>query len=98
MVAPTTAIGIGLFAILIEPKSTVVNCFPLSGREDVLTSKPGFTRTSASSYIRRYGISTRIILPGMSTNDDYIDAVVEEKTAGLALNEEENTSVSNEEE
>jgi hypothetical protein len=34
----------------------------------------------------------------MSTNDDYIDAVVEEKTAGLALNEEENTSVSNEEE
>ncbi len=99
MVTPTAAIGIGLIAILIEPKSTVVNCFSLSSREDVLTSKPELTRPSTSSYIRRYGISTRVILPAMSTNDDYIiDAVVEEKTAGLALNDEENTSVSNENE
>ena len=107
-VAPTTAIGLGLFAILMEPKSTVVNCFSLSGRKDVLTSKPEFTnnghillppRPSASSYPRRDGItSTRTILPAMPTNDDYIDAVVEEKTAGMALNEEENTSVSSEEE
>jgi hypothetical protein len=103
MVAPTAAIGLGLFAILMEHKSTVVDCFSLSGREGILAAKSELTnnghrqlpprRPFSNSYPRRDGITTRTMLTAMSTNDDFIDAIVEEKTAGLALNEEENTSV-----
>ena len=100
MVAPTTVISLGLSAILLDPKSTAVNGFSLSGREDVLTAKPELASghhllspqpLSATSQPHRF--TTRSRLYSKSTNDDFIDAIMEEKTAGLELNDEENTSV-----
>jgi hypothetical protein len=103
MVAPpTTVIGLGLSAILLDPKSTAVNGFLSSGREEILAAKLDLANVhhllppqplSANSQPQRDRFTTRTRLFAKSSNDDFIDAIVEEKTAGLALNEEENTSV-----
>jgi hypothetical protein len=93
MVAPTTVIGLGLSAILLDPKSTAVNCFSLSGREDILTAHRLLSPQPLSANSKPYRFTTRTRLYSKSTNDDFIDAIMEEKTAGLALNDEENTSV-----
>jgi hypothetical protein len=99
MVAPTTVIGLGLSAILLD-KSTAVNGFSLSGREDILAAKPELASghrllspQHLSGNSQPYRFTSRTRLYSKSIDDDFIDAIVEEKTAGLALNDEENTSV-----
>ena len=99
MVAPTTVIGLGLSAILLD-KSTAVNGFSLSGREDILAAKPELASghrllspQPLSGNSQPYRFTSRTRLYSKSIDDDFIDAIVEEKTAGLALNDEENTSV-----
>ena len=99
MVAPTTVIGLGLSSILLD-KSTAVNGFLLSGREDILAAKPvlasGHRLLSPqplSANSQPYRFTSRTRLYSKSIDDDFIDAIVEEKTAGLALSDEENTSV-----
>ena len=79
-----------------EPKSTIISkschnhCLPLP-KSFLLTNNKSITkqRQYCNSRIRQAQLSSKI-----GNDDDVIDAIVEEKTAGLALDDdEENTSV-----
>ena len=81
-----------------EPKSTIISkschnhCLPLP-KSFLLTNNKSITkqRQYCNSRIRQAQLSSKI-----GNDDDVIDAIVEEKTAGLALDDdEENTSVRN---
>ena len=101
-IAAPTVVGIGLSTILIHPQSSLVDGFPLSSfggrRRPIAVSSnsaraTSFLSTSSSTPYFYREISR--LSATQSSDDDVIDAIVEEKTAGLALNdEEENTSVS----
>ena len=79
-----------------EPKSTIISkschkhCLSLP-KSFLFTNNKSITkqRQYCNSRIRQAQLSSKI-----GNDDDVIDAIVEEKTAGLALNDdEENTSV-----
>ena len=80
-----------------EPKSTIISkschkhCLPLLPKSFLFTNNKSITiqRQYWNSRIRQAQLSSKI-----GNDDDVIDAIVEEKTAGLALDDdEENTSV-----
>lgn len=100
-------LGLGISAaILLEPQAFAVHGFPLSagGPPRAATPKRG-SRTTHWCHVdslqlhsfagvqrrRRGGVLQSRLLAQPSEDDNIIDAVVEEKTAGLALKDEENT-------
>ena len=101
-IAAPTVVGIGLSTIILHPQSSLVDGFPLSSfgsrRRPIAVSSnsaraTSFLSTSSSTPYFYREISR--LSATQSSDDDIIDAIVEEKTAGLALNEdEENSSVS----
>ena len=101
----TTSIGIGLSILLLHQSPHCIHGFQTSGRSDYRSiSQSNYHSTSKhllqpiKNYRKRHYCNTVIQLEAQSSKkNDAIDVKIEDKTAGLAFEDEdvENTSVSN---
>ena len=99
----TTSIGIGLSILLLHQSPHGIHGFQTSGRSDCRSiSQSNYHSISklqpTKKYKKRHYCNTIIQLEAQSSKkNDAIDVKIEDKTAGLAFEDEdvENTSVSN---
>ena len=99
----TTSIGIGLSILLLhQSPHCITHGFQTSGRSDCRSISQSnyhsISKLQPIKHKKRHYCNTIIQLEAQSSkNNDAIDVKIEEKTAGLAFEDEdgENTSVSN---
>ena len=94
-IAPAAAVGLGLYAVALCPQNGVVEGFSLTSGGIFVRGTPRSFFVTNNDIIspRPNEILIKSRLLAQPSGDDVIDAVVEEKSAGLALGDEENTSV-----